>query len=872
MSVLICLTAIIISTFFYVGEVRIFLEREFDALEQDSLFVERSFSIFNRRVKDQIEKLEKHIFNLDRTKIWAESQETSATVFIFDNNKKLVNVVKSRHDSNYDYNSDYLSQDKMRIVRSPIFYASLNNKLVSPALPLIQYSYKSRVGHIAVVYELKNIFKELNRQVLIDKSIILFDNKGAILFHPNLKKYANRANESWYNIQDEFSILKKINFLNENKNQIIKNITNYRGEKYVTVFTKSPVVNFVLYKSRDSIFVKSAGIKKQIFLMTLVMVFAFAFLGWYLTRYLIRDLALITNIADKFIKGERDLFLESKTSDEVGVLSLTLQGLMRQVREREKNLKRSERRIREARDHLEETLSSKNGLLEDLKLEKRKVEKINKDQDELLAIVSHDLKNPLAVIDTSMDIINEEDQESLSETIKDLVRRSKNSARTALGLITDLLDLARLDGEIKIDSDKFYFNELVDVVVDSFFLIKKEKNLILEVHCKDKLDIIGDYGRINQVVTNILGNAVKFLPKGGRVDIYLNKDEGSDLLNVQIIDNGPGIPADKVGSIFDKYEQARAGDRKIGTGLGLAICKKICDLHDGAISVSSVEGEGANFKITLPQASKHVDEDVSNEKSIIIVDELSYNRDRLADEFTKYDWKCLKAKDGAEALFLIKKNPESLVICDMYLPIIDGVQLCKIVQTDFPEVQIILMFDDLSNVTQKFLESLNVSKALLKPVDLKLVSFEIKRIFSSDTKSKRPAVLIDDKVNVEIDEDEDINILVIDDSADMHALFKVLLKSQKDCTLSHALDGEEGIANYKDNNYDFVFIDMNMPGLNGDETIIKIKELEKDYNTHFILLTAESNLDRKDIIEMGFNDYIEKPINKKKILSIVKDN
>lgn len=862
MSILICLTAIMVSTFFYIGEAQIFIDREFDSLEQSSFYVERSFSKLNRKIKRQIQELEKYILNKENILIWANSQEMPVSIFLFNTKKVLIDKVSSLNSNDYDFNRDFLTSIINKVERSPIFYASLNNKLLRPSTALIQYSYRSKIGHVAIVFELNKIFKELSKQITNDKSVILFNNKGSILYHPNQKKYANRSDEDWYNIKDEFRILDKTNFLKNKKKQIVKNIINYRGQKHVAVFTKSPVINFAIYKSRNSIFTKSIDINNQIILMTIVLVMGFAFLGWFFSKYLIRDLALITDVADKFIKGERDLFLETRSNDEIGVLSLTLQGLMRQVREREKNLKKSERRIREARDHLEETLSSKNGLLEDLKIEKKKVEKINRDQDELLAIVSHDLKNPLAVIETSMDIIKEEDHGTLSEPVKDLIRRSKNSARTALGLITDLLDLSRLDGEIKIESDKIFVNELVNVVIDSFFLIKKEKKLTLEVHSDEEFDIIGDYGRISQVITNIVGNAVKFLPTGGRVDIYLSKESHIDNLVIQIIDNGPGIPADKVDMIFDKYEQARAGDRKIGTGLGLAICKKICNLHNGSISVKSIEGEGATFTIILPRVSKHIVEVINNEKSIIIVDELSYNRDRLADELTKHNWKCLKAKDGAEALFLIKKKPESLVISDIYLPIIDGVALCKIIQSDFPDVQVILMFDDLSNVTEKFLESINVFKAILKPVDLDLISLEIKRMFSSSEVAASTAM---------ISENTNSNILVIDDSEDMHALFKVLLKSDKLLNVASALSGQEGIKKYENHNFDYIFIDMNMPEMNGREVLVKIKKIKKDSLAKFILLTADSTLDRNELVDVGFDYYIEKPINKKKILSIIKD-
>ena len=270
-SVLVFLTAIVVSTFFYIGEVYVFVEREFDVLEQDSLFVERSFTRFNRRARAQVQKLASLLQDIEKTKVWADSQEIPATIYTFNSEKTLIFQLSSENSRKYDYSKKFLNKKRQankKIERSPVFYASLDKELLRPALPLIQYTYKFKEGYVVVVYEFQNIFKELRRQVTSDKSIILFDNRGAILFHPNAKKYANQINESWYNIKNEFEILNDIPFLDEKKNQVIKNITNYRGEKYITVFTKSPVINFVLYKTRDSVFEKIIDIKEQIVLMT----------------------------------------------------------------------------------------------------------------------------------------------------------------------------------------------------------------------------------------------------------------------------------------------------------------------------------------------------------------------------------------------------------------------------------------------------------------------------------------------------------------------------------------------------------------------------------------------------------------------------
>jgi HAMP domain-containing protein len=318
--------------------------------------------------------------------------------------------------------------------------------------------------------------KLLSDEILLglDKKDIFFvlGPKGRILSHRNPDKLGSYRTGVTYSIFEE---LPNFNF-NDFKEHGFKEktiFTLFRGEGHVFSFREIKLSDITLYAVAGSSISRRMNLKEFLnlknLLVSLLLILGFTYLGWIFTRYLFRNLDEITEQAKKFTNGEHDMEIKVKSSDEIGILALTFQGMIRQVNERTRILRKSERRIREARDQAEKALSSKSHLLEDLRRQKAEVERISKDKDDLLAIVSHDLKNPLAVVETSMDIILEEEKNRMSPMGNDLVRRSKNSARIALNLITDLLDLSRLEGGIRLDFERFSVDEMVESVVDSFY-------------------------------------------------------------------------------------------------------------------------------------------------------------------------------------------------------------------------------------------------------------------------------------------------------------------------------------------------------------------------------------------------------------------
>jgi len=575
---------------------------------------------------------------------------------------------------------------------------------------------KFSVGQVSIILllsgdELVNGFQSTKKNV----SNFVADMSGIFIIHQNPLKQMSYQKEIKYFLDKEFKASEFSLFLEDKNQSMFTGIVSYKGEDrelYIKRVSIEDDFSFFVggnFPGPSGIrFSQFVGRKNSLFLFLVLILLVIG--GGILTRYLLKNLGEITEQAKLFTQGEQDIDIEVKSHDEIGILALTFQGMIRQVNERTRVLRKSERRIRDARDQAEQALSSKSQLLEDLRVQKREIERVGKDKDDLLAIVSHDLKNPLAVVETSMDLILEEERGNLSEVTSDLIRRSKSSARIALNLITDLLDLARLEGGIRLDFERFSIDEVILNVVDSFFLKAREKNITVHIGKTREWEIIADYGRMVQVISNILGNSLKFTPRDGEIRISVKRyetdftyDGSNSGVEILITDNGPGIPADKIESIFNKFEQARQKDREIGTGLGLAICKNICELHNGDVKVVSIEGEGAAFSIRLPRLIDHANlsqESVASNTSstILVVNDNEGFRKTLKSILNQSSYSVLEARNGEEMLKLLETGLPSVIVLDYEMPVMNGLQAFKEMQRLLPvSVPTIFLGDGLAS-------------------------------------------------------------------------------------------------------------------------------------------------------------------------------
>jgi signal transduction histidine kinase len=222
-------------------------------------------------------------------------------------------------------------------------------------------------------------------------------------------------------------------------------------------------------------------------------------------------------------------------------------------------------------------------------------------RDEVVAIVSHDLRNPLSVVKMCASTLSEEPLPETA-TVTDLARTIHQSAEWMNTIIQDLLDVAHLEsGKLTLRREIASVSKVIDQVIELHAPLAEEKHISLTSTVANPVpDVFMDAMRVGQVFANLVGNALKFTETGGQITVSARVDDGLHEVVISVSDNGRGVRADDLPHLFDRFWQASRGDLKRGTGLGLAIAKGIVESHDGRIWAESEEGKGASFSFSLP--------------------------------------------------------------------------------------------------------------------------------------------------------------------------------------------------------------------------------------------------------------------------------
>ncbi len=231
---------------------------------------------------------------------------------------------------------------------------------------------------------------------------------------------------------------------------------------------------------------------------------------------------------------------------------------------------------------------------------REQAEAANQAKDEFLAMVSHELRTPLNAMLGWVSILRgNKGKEDVYARAVDAIERSATAQNR---LVNDLLDISRIvSGSLWLERQPVSLVTVIEPVIDASFPTARDKSIVLEVDLDDQVKWVnGDPNRLQQVVTNLLQNAIKFTPEGGRIHISLRFDNGS--AQITVTDSGRGIEKEFLPLVFDRYRQEkRKKDSRGGLGLGLAISRHIVELHGGSISaVSEGEGKGSIFTVELP--------------------------------------------------------------------------------------------------------------------------------------------------------------------------------------------------------------------------------------------------------------------------------
>ncbi len=250
----------------------------------------------------------------------------------------------------------------------------------------------------------------------------------------------------------------------------------------------------------------------------------------------------------------------------------------------------------------------------ELEEKNRSLKELNLRMDEFIAVVSHDIRSPLNVIRGFVKIIRTSPDGSVFQRETNTMLRSCNRL---MQLVNDILDVSKLEaGAVALSYDLLEIDDIITESVKTMELSANEKGQEIVVNLSGEPSMEGDGAKLLQVMNNLLGNAIKFTPKNGKISITKHVENKAVIISVS--DTGPGIPEEDQDMVFDKFEQTKRHQQGIepGSGLGLTICKNIVNLHEGEIGVESRPGEGSTFNIVLPQQRPSVKNGVKTTKSV----------------------------------------------------------------------------------------------------------------------------------------------------------------------------------------------------------------------------------------------------------------